>query len=171
MIIEKPKNLEPTLYYRSYIDSVSETSMMSCMENSLKLAVELAGQISGDKESYAYAPGKWTVKQLYQHLIDCERILSYRVLSIARNEKGRMLGFDEDQYVVFDNSAKRSFSEILEDFVVARKSTMSLLKSLPVSAYDLVGDSNGVEASARTISWFIAGHTYHHLAVLKERYL
>ena len=171
MNIEKPKNLDPSIYYKSLIDNSPDTDLFSALENSLIQSIETALEFNSVKESFAYAPDKWTVKQLFQHLVDCERILSYRVLCIARKEKGQLLGFDEDEYVKFDNSENRSLTEIMDDFKAARNSTISLLKSIPLEAFDYVGNSNGIQASARTISWFIAAHTTHHVGVLKERYV
>lgn len=170
-MIEKPENLDPELYYTSFIEMVPEKSIYEALENSLSESVNLMQAIEKSAEDYAYAEGKWTVKQLFQHLIDCERILSYRALSVARNEKGTLLGFNEDDYVLLDGSTNNSLESIMNDFKIARASTISLLKSLPMENMTFVGDANGINADANMIFWFIAGHHMHHNKVFKERYL
>lgn len=170
-MIAKPMNIDPNIYYESYISAIPEADLVLALENSIKDSKKIAELVTPELENYAYAEGKWTIKQLFQHMVDCERLLSYRVLSLSRNEKGRLLGFDEDEYVKFDGSDQLSLSEIMTDFELARKCTISLIKSIPSTQLDLEGNANGTKTSARIIAWFMAGHQNHHNKILMERYI
>ncbi len=170
-MIEKPEVLDPQVYYKSLIDKVIEVDAIEALENSLDETIDLMESVPRSKEDYSYDEGKWNVKQVFQHLVDCERIMAYRILSLARNEKGTLLGFDDQGYVAMDGTSNRTILEIMKDFVAARNSTISLCKSLPVKQLDLMGNANGIPSTARLVTWFIAAHNYHHNTVIIDRYL
>lgn len=170
-MIAKPEKLDPEIYYKVLIDQVIESNAVEALENSLDETIDLMESVPKSKEGFSYGEGKWNVKQVFQHLVDCERIMAYRVLSVARGEKGVLLGFDDQGYVSMDGTAQKSILEIMKDFVAARNSTISLVKSLPEKQLDIVGNANGIAATARMIIWFIAGHNYHHNTVIIDRYL
>ncbi|MGB0390563.1 MAG: DinB family protein [Salibacteraceae bacterium] len=170
-MIRKPEKVDPKIYYASFIDKVKEEDLIIALSNSLNETEELIKQVSNKEETFAYAPGKWNIKQLIQHMIDCERILAYRLLSLARNEKGKLLGFEENNYIEFDGTALLTLPSIFEDFKIARLSTISLVKSLPIKNLDFFGNANGIDCTARMMGWFISGHNIHHNQVLRDRYL
>ena len=171
MMIEKPENIDPNVYYKALIDKVDEVDLLTALNNSLYESKEVGITIHESMEGYAYEEGKWNLKQLFQHLVDCERIMSYRALSLARNEKECLLGFDDQMYVDYDNSENRSLKEIILDLEIARKSTISLVNSLPIKSLNYLGNANGIKSTARMVLWFIAAHNFHHLEIVKERYL
>lgn len=169
-MIAKPKNLDPDAYFTSYIESLLETDLYEALENTKMETIAALKSIPVDREGYAYAEGKWTVKQLAQHLVDCERILNYRALAIARKEPINLNGFDENLYVQNDYSEARTLSEICDEFEITRISTQMLVKSFHPEILDHIGKANGAEVTPRSIIWFIAGHNIHHVKVMKERY-
>jgi len=171
MKILKPNTLDPKVYFKSLIDAVPETDLLSALANCKEETLRVLRAIPVEKESYAYAPGKWTIKQLAQHIVDCERILAYRALSVARKEPGKLAGFDEGFYVENDYSESRTLEDICDEFEVTRLSTQFLVSSFHPDVLDHVGNANGVEVSTRTLGWFIAAHGAHHINVIKERYL
>ncbi len=170
-MIKKPENLDPKVYYKPLIDKVVEEDAVQALENSLAQTVELIESISSDQESFAYADGKWNLKQLFQHLVDCERIMAYRALSLARGEKGTLLGFDDQAYVDMDGTQNVNLKSIKLDFIAARKATISLVKTIPFNQLELVGNANGISSTAKMVIWFIAAHNYHHNSIVLERYL
>lgn len=170
-MIEKPNNLDPKAYFTSYIESLRETDLYEALENTKMETIAALKSIPVDRESYAYAEGKWTVKQLAQHVVDCERILNYRALAIARKEPMNLNGFDENLYVENDYSEFRTLTEICEEFEITRNSTQMLIKSFHPDILDHIGNANGDEVTPRSILWFMAGHNIHHIKVMKERYL
>ncbi len=124
-----------------------------------------------DKGDYTYAPGKWTLKELIGHMIDTERIMVFRLLSIARGEKGMLPGFDEDNYVANANFGDRLVTNLAEEFLLLRKANMLLITSLNENEWDRIGNSNNNQISVRALIYMLAGHVIHHTNVIKERYL
>jgi hypothetical protein len=124
-----------------------------------------------EKAEYAYAPGKWTIKEMVGHIIDTERILTYRLLCIARGEKAMLPGFEEDDYVANAHFKDRSLFSLGEEFVLMRKSHLFLINSLNEEELDRMGNANGKDISVRSLVYILAGHIMHHINVVKERYL
>jgi len=120
---------------------------------------------------HAYAPGKWTVKELIGHIIDTERILVYRITSFARGEKQSLPGFEEDEYVANAHFADRSLQSFAKEFEVLRKANLYLIHSLNEKDLDSSGTASGRQISVRAIVYVLAGHIMHHTAIIKERYL
>ncbi len=171
MEIAKLAKIDAPKYFKSMIEGINHTELFESFEITKNETIQLFSSIPDNRESFTYAPGKWNVKQLAQHLVDCERILCYRALSMARKERKQLLGFDEDSYVENDFTDTRNLQEIVRDFELCRDSTISLFKSFHTDSIDFKGNANGIEMTPRLIGWFITAHNSHHLKVLKERYL
>ena len=124
-----------------------------------------------EKHDYAYAPGKWTLKDMLQHIVDTERILGFRALCIARNEKQQLPGFDEDAYASNSGAENREWSQLVEELLQVRKSSNLLFESFSKSALKNIGICNDKEISAEAIGFILIGHCYHHINIVKERYL
>ena len=124
-----------------------------------------------EKADYAYAPGKWTLKQLFGHMIDTERVFAFRIMAFARGEKQAIPGFDEDQYVANAHFADRSLFSLSEEFGMLRKSNLYLFKSLNEAELGNVGNASGRDISVKAILFVTAGHLIHHIQIIKERYL
>lgn len=139
------------------------TSQISDFSNFLNNLVE--------KADYAYAPGKWTIKELVGHMIDTERIMIYRLTCFARNEKAALPGFEEDDYVANANFGARSLFSLSEEFAQLRKSNLFLIKSLSEEELNRVGNASNRPMSVRAIVFMLAGHVIHHTKIIKERYL
>ena len=119
--------------------------------------------------THAYAPGKWTVAQVVQHVVDTERIFQARLLRIARGDQTPLPGFDQDPYVAA--AAPRPLAPLADELDRLRASTLDLVTSLSDADLRRTGTASGSALSARAAAWIIAGHERHHLAVLRERYL
>lgn len=168
--------MRPTLqeyapFYGKYVEKSEGNDPLSALEKSLEEARKFLIQIPEEKAEYRYAEGKWTVKELLQHLSDTERIMAYRALCIARNDKTELPGFDENAYVEALDLSNRSLTDIKEEFLEMKKSTISLFRSFHSEALVRLGKMNGQPASVRALGFIIAGHQRHHFMVLKERYL
>jgi len=123
-----------------------------------------------EKAEYAYAAGKWTVKQVAQHTIDTERILTYRLLCFVRNEKQGLPGFEQDDYMEATDFAGRRLPDLAEEFRVLRTANMFLFNSLSDADLDKNGTSSGKVRSGRALLFTLAGHVEHHRKILTERY-
>jgi hypothetical protein len=126
--------------------------------------------IPAEKVNYAYAEGKWTIKQMLQHVIDTERIFAYRALAIARKEPASLLGFDENEYAKNGTAAHRNWKDMLIEWRVVRQSTNLLFASFTEEQLKLTGTANGNPISVNAIGFILFGHALHHLHILKERY-
>ena len=124
-----------------------------------------------NKHSYSYAEGKWSLKELIQHIIDTERVFCYRALSFARNDQTPLPGFDQDVFV--DNAAanNRDYYDLLDEMKVLRKSSIQLFKSFSKEALLRIGVASNNKMSVRALGYLFSGHQIHHINIVKERYL
>ena len=124
-----------------------------------------------NKHSYSYATGKWTLKELIQHIIDTERVFCYRALSFARNDQTPLPGFDQDVFV--DNAAanNRDYYDLLDEMKVLRKSSIQLFKSFSKEDLLRIGVASDNNMSVRALGYLFSGHQIHHINIVKERYL
>tara|TARA_B110000908_G_scaffold79875_1_gene95714 strand:- start:39 stop:548 length:510 start_codon:yes stop_codon:yes gene_type:complete len=123
------------------------------------------------KHSYSYASGKWTLKELIQHVIDTERVFCYRALSFARNDQTPLPGFDQDVFVDNDTANERDYYDLLDEMKVLRKSSIQLFKSFSKEALLRIGVASDNKMSVRALGYLFSGHQVHHINIVKERYL
>lgn len=145
----------------SVIDALSETIV--------KINADFVSDLAKLKMN-VYAPNKWTTHELVQHMIDTERILAYRALTIAREDKTDLPGFEENDYVVNSMANHRELKDLINEFQILRVNTISLFKSFTDDMLLQKGSANGVEISTLALGFTIAGHQLHHMDILKERY-
>ncbi|RAV29278.1 DinB family protein [Sinomicrobium soli] len=157
-------------YYQKYILRLEETSLMEAFKNTEHEFVNHVKALDREKLLYRYAEDKWTVAEVIQHVIDTERIFTYRALRIARNDATDLPGYEQDEYVPFSGANDRSTKELLVDFKAARLSTVSLFHSFTDTMLLRTGSVSGNHISVRAIGFIISGHLDHHLNILRERY-
>lgn len=167
-----PKN-EYASYFEQYIKLVyfKEKSIIDILFESQKEFQNVLGILPKEKHDYTYEKGKWSLKELIQHIIDTERIFCYRALCFARNDKTELPGFDQDIFVNNDNANDRNYFELLDEMNTLRESTIQLYKSFTQEALLRKGVASGNEISVRALGYLFSGHQIHHLNVVKERYL
>lgn len=160
-------------YFEQYIKLVStdELSIIENLESSQNKFEKLLRNLPKEKHDYSYAEGKWTLKELIQHIIDTERIFCYRALCFARNDKTLLPGFDQDVFVENDNANDRNYYDLLDEMDILRKSTIQLYKSFSDEALLRIGVASGNNISVRALGYLFSGHQIHHLNIVKERYL
>lgn len=159
-------------YYGNYIAQVSEEyTLVEELEISLHRFIKFVQDIPMDKFDYRYANGKWTIKDIIQHLIDAERIFAYRALCFARNDKTELPGFEENDYVEEAYGNKRSIMELLTELSAVRHATLLLFKSFHEEQLLRIGIACENPMSVRAIGFVIIGHQNHHQKVFEERYL
>jgi hypothetical protein len=121
--------------------------------------------------NYAYAEEKWTVKEVIGHLLDTERVLAYRAMCIARGETKNLPGFDENKYVKAANFNRRNLSDLMNEYINQRNSTISLFRSFNDEIIDRIGIANDHEITVRAIIFIVTAHEKHHIEILEKRYL
>ena len=128
-------------------------------------------KINESETLYRYAEGKWTIKEILQHVNDTERIFCYRALAFARREQSILPGFSENQYAANSHANDLSWSSLLNDFKIARKNSISLFSSFNNDDLNFIGKVSDYSISVRALGFAIAGHCIHHMNIVKERYL
>jgi len=158
-------------WYHGYINLVKGNSLMPAMKSQTPQLIRFFNALAPEKRNFRYAKGKWTMKEVLQHMIDAERIFAYRALCIARKETISLPGFDENSYAENAGAKKRDWSAMMEELKTVRKSTELLFESFGKEQLSTMGVANNNPVSVLAIGFIIVGHTSHHLNVIKERYL
>jgi len=158
-------------FYKGYVSLVKEQPLITAISLSKKKCLELFKSITEDQGAYVYAPEKWSIKQLINHVIDAERVFAYRALSFARNDKSELPGFEENAWVINSNAGNRTMESLINQYEQVSNSTLALFKSFDTEMLNRTGIASGVEFNVINIGFIIAGHETHHTNVLKERYL
>jgi len=158
-------------FYKNYIKSLGTVDLFEILNNSLEDLLLTIKHLPEEKLHFSYQEGKWTIKELVQHIIDAERVLSYRALRFSRNDSTDLQGFNEDWYVENSNGNDRNIEDLLNEISFVRNSTISLFKSFSDEMFTLSGSINGSDMSVRALGFIIAGHQIHHLKVIQEKYL
>jgi uncharacterized damage-inducible protein DinB len=168
--IPRPGADEYPAFFAGYVATVGEESDgLAALERQQPLIAAL-GTLPLDKASYRYAEGKWAVRDVIGHIIDAERIFSYRLLRIARGDQTPLPGFDENTYAEISNAGRRDMSELANELAAVRRSSIALVRSLEDAVLANRGTVRAGELTARAQVFIIAGHFAHHAKLLKERY-
>ena len=170
-MIEKPSYNIESDYFANYVQKAKGTDLLPALEVNLKETIRLYESLVGGKESFQYAEGKWTVKQVLQHIIDTERIFTYRALRIARADKTPLPGYEENDYAAHDNTKNRSLTDLIQEFKQVRMSSITLFASFALGNLDREGLASNVTFTPRIIGWLLCGHAAHHNNVIQERYI
>lgn len=170
--ITKPQAHQQPDWGSVYIDKLPEDGMvMQHLLNGQQELFSLIREFSDEQLLFAYAEGKWTIKESLVHLMDAERVFAYRALAMARNDKTPLPGFDHNAYVPNSFANDRTKDSLLNEYRELRNSTLAFFHGLADEALDQVGEANGQPFSARALVYMIAGHERHHIALLRERYI
>ncbi|CAN5505205.1 DinB family protein [soil metagenome] len=170
-VAARPSKDEYAEYYETYISLVEETDIVAAMQNQLQEIEQFFAGISEEKSLYAYAEGKWTIKEVIGHLSDGEKIFAYRALRISRADKTPIEGFEQDGYIENSNFNSMKLADLVEEFVLSRKLTLILFKNLTEEAWTRIGTANNDTISVRALAYIMVGHIRHHIKILRERYL
>lgn len=157
-------------YYKGFIEIIGNVTVLEALNQTLEEIDELKN-ITETLANTTYAKGKWTIKEVLIHLIDVERIFSYRALSIARGYTNNLPGFDQDIFVVEALANNRTFTSILHEFITVRKATISLFESFNADTMKRIGTASNSNISVRALGFIICGHQKHHVQIIKTRYI
>lgn len=167
----RPRLAEHEPYWSRYIDLVPEESLFTALDANHRSTESILSSISEEKAGYRYAPGKWSIKELLNHVIDAERLFEYRALAIARGDQQSLPGFDENSYAELSEADRRPYSDIYEEWRVVRAATLALYRSFTDEMWNRIGTANEKRVSVRALGYITVGHERHHMTVLRERYL
>jgi|SRR5690348_5153803 hypothetical protein len=168
--IRRPGTTEHPPYYSGYIALVPDGSLVDLLFDQQLESLRLLRGIDDEKGLYAYAPGKWTIKEVIGHLCDAERIFTYRALRFARGDEQPLTGFDENSYVPAGRFNDRRINDLLNEFQAIRVATIHLFRHLTEDELSRSGTANGNPITVRALGYIVAGHERHHVKLLRERY-
>jgi uncharacterized damage-inducible protein DinB len=170
-MVQRPLTSEYPEYYRPYVELVPQGDLLAILKENLVKTIELFESLSEEQCLFRYAKNKWSIKEVLGHMTDTERIMSYRLLRVGRGDQTSLAGFDENDYVEGSQVHKLPVKKILEDFIAARKATLTLIQNLPEEAWANIGYANNTEVTTRAIGYIIAGHAIHHRKIISDKYL
>ncbi len=166
----RPTDTEYAQLYAAYIARVPETNPVPALEAQPSELLTAADRVAPEDELLRYEPDKWSVRQVFGHLVDTERVMGYRAFCIARGEANPLPGFNEKDYVARADCNERSLKELAHEFAAVRHANLWAIRGWSPDQWRRVGNANGNPVSARAIAYIMAGHVRHHLAILRERY-
>lgn len=169
--MRRPEPSEYDAFYRTYVDKVPAGDVLEILDREGACTVALLSGVPRERETYRYAPDKWTIRELVGHLIDTERLFAYRALAFARADPAPLPGMDQDVWAEASNAARRPLAELRDELALVRRSSVALFAGFDDAAWDRRGVASGCEFTVRAFPFIIAGHEIHHRGVLEARYL
>jgi hypothetical protein len=166
----RPAASEYAPFYHGYVEAVPDGDIVELLRSGGRELVDAIGRIPEDRGGFRYGPEKWSIREVLGHLIDAERIFSYRALRVGRGDRTPLASFDENAYVKTAGSDARTIADLARELAAVREATVLLFESLPDEAWGEQGVASGKDVSLRALAYITAGHARHHLRILRERY-
>ncbi|HEU5250650.1 MAG TPA: DinB family protein [Thermoanaerobaculia bacterium] len=170
-MIGRPEPNEADAYYFRYIDRVPGDDVLAVLDPQLEETTAFLSTISEEKSLHRYGPDKWTIRQVLNHVNDCERLFLSRAFWFARGFDSPLPSFDQHTAIAAAGAHEFSWASHVEDFRRIRLATLSFFRNLPAEAWTRRGIASDMPFTVRSLAWIAAGHLAHHVAILKERYL
>ncbi len=158
-------------FYGGYVALVPPGDLLQHLVAQLRETMSLLSQVPESQAGRAYAPGKWTLKEVVVHMSDAERVFAYRLLRIGRGDRTPLAGFEQDEWIPLSGANDRTLASLVDEFATVRAATVQLVGNLPVDAWERRGTASGHEISVRALVYICAGHELHHQRIIREKYL
>lgn len=168
--MRRPDTTEYAPFYAGYVGLVPETDVLAALAGQREEVLRLAASVPADRETWRYADGKWSVRGIFGHIGDGERVFGYRAFCIARGDQAAFPGFDQEEYMAAEDYSTVPLAELAADFARLRDANLSVLRRLPDARWSQTGTASNARVSVRALAYVMAGHVRHHLGVLRERY-
>ncbi|MFT6971458.1 MAG: putative damage-inducible protein DinB [Roseivirga sp.] len=170
-MISPPESGEFNAFYQPYINQLKGFDLLTKLSAQKNEVMILLDSIDSEKSDYAYGEGKWTIREVLNHINDVERIFTYRALAIARGDKQSLPGMDQDIYQASASRNRRSFESLKLEFAAIRESSIYFYHNLTEEESKMIGSASDHPVSVRALAAMVVGHVAHHVMILKERYL
>lgn len=165
-------NAEYNPYYESFVKRINENvSLVDALVDGKQEVASFFTAIPESKLDFRYEVGKWTPKEVLMHIIDTERIFSYRALRFARKDKMDLLGFDQDTFIPPSNATQRTMDSLVKEYEAVRSATIALFENFDDTMLKEIGMGSGSPMSVRAIGFITLGHEKHHVSLIEDRYL
>ena len=158
-------------FYRGYIECTDGKSLMEQFNHSTNKISLIMDSLNEKTAAYSYLEGKWSLKEIFLHIIDCERIFSYRALCLSRGEKQKLPSFDQDKYVMRSEASLRDVKSLKREFLTVRESTILMYSSFSVEQWQSKGIIGSHEFTVNILGYIIVGHLNHHVKIIESRYI
>ena len=158
-------------YFETYLKWVPEGNILEELMASYVETMELLTSLDPETLHFRYAPGKWNILEVMQHVMDSERVFTYRALCIARGEQNSLPGFDENVYAENSQASHRNIDDMMREFSLLRACSIELFKSFTAEQLELIGTANNKKVSVKALAFILLGHEIHHRKVIEQRYL
>jgi hypothetical protein len=169
--VERPSLEEVPAFYHGYLAAADGTDHLDAIGRASQRFAGVTKAVPAGLEGSRYAQGKWSIKEVVQHVIDSERIFAYRALRFARHDGTALPGFDENQYAAASEADQRPWKDLVQEYLDVSRSTIALVRSFTPDMLLHGGKANGSYITVRGLAWIIAGHCEHHCNVIEQRYL
>lgn len=169
-MLNRPPESEVPDFFRGYVGRVPEGPLPEILAGQLASFPALLYAVGESRSETGYAPGKWSLKQSLEHINDTERIMSCRLLRIARGDQTPLPGFEQDSYVANSNANSRAWRDLIAEFEAVRRATLALVRPIAADAWTRNGTASGKPVSARALAYVIAGHVLHHRDLIEKHY-
>jgi DinB superfamily len=165
------KNIIAPDYVKNYIKLTKDDNLIKALTKNSKAFEKFLDKIPRSKIDFAYAEGKWTIREILQHIIDTERVFSYRAVSISRNDSTLLPGFEESLWAAHARAGSRKWKDLRNEFRALRESDEYLVRSFNEEQLLRAGKASGNDINVLAIGYNLAGHVEHHMKIITERYL
>jgi hypothetical protein len=169
-MLSRPGASEYASYFARYVELVPEADVLTVLENQLKEVARLGEQIPADRETFRYADGKWSIREVFGHLTDAERVFGYRAFCISRGELTPLPAFDENTYVQQSGYTDRPLADLITEFNFVRRGNLALLRCLDARAWGRIGTASNKPISVLALAFIMAGHVRHHFKAIRTQY-
>jgi hypothetical protein len=168
--LERPAPAEYASFHAGYVALVPDGDVLKLLERQGRQTTRLLRSVGERKSRHRYAPGKWSIREVVGHVIDAERVFTYRALRFARADATPLPGFDENQWGGTSNADSRTLKELTAELASVRAATLAMFRGFTATEFARTGTASGQPMSVRGITFVTAGHERHHVNVLRERY-
>ncbi|MGD8278697.1 MAG: DinB family protein [Gemmatimonadota bacterium] len=169
-MLPRPAPDEHAPYFSTYIDQVPDGDITELLATQVEQTIRLLAAVAPERETYRYAPGKWSVREVIGHVIDTERVFAARALWFARKAEGAMPSMDQNPWAATSNAGARPLADLIAELRAVREASLALFASFDDEIWLRRGVASGNEFTVRAIAWIIAGHERHHRAILQREY-
>lgn len=169
--LARPGLEEVVPFYRGYLEEAEGDNLLDALVIAADRLRHCLARVPAEGGGHRYAPGKWSIKEVVQHVIDTERIFAYRALCFARGEQARLPGFDENAYAATSDADRRELDDLLREYDAVHGASLALFRSFSPEMLFCTGIASERSFTVRALGWTIAGHALHHVHILDQRYL
>ena len=169
--IPRPGPGEYAPFHATYVSAVPDGDVLATLKKQHGETLRLLSRIGEKRSRHRYAPGKWSIREVIGHLIDAERVFTYRALTFARADHTALPGFDENMWAGASNADSRTLKSLLDELKAVRSATLALFRGFTDEQLGRTGIASGQPVSVRGLVYVTTGHERHHVRILRERYL